>query len=169
MNYQRYYSIDVLNGPGTRCTLFVSGCEHACKGCYNQSTWSLSGGQPVDDNLIRTILNDLSDNRINRQGLSLTGGDPLHPQNCATILGLVKLVKDLVPEKDIWLWTGYQLHELSFEQRQILPYINVLIDGKFEQSLYDANLLFRGSSNQVIYTNPWDHFNQKIDVSSQIE
>lgn len=158
MNYHRYYPVDVVNGPGTRCTLFVSGCEHACRGCYNQSTWSVTGGKPVDERLIETILSDLSDRRIKRQGLSLTGGDPMHPNNCADILALVKLVKLTIPDKDIWLWTGYRLQDLSLEQRAILPYIDVLVDGKFELALYDANLRFRGSSNQVIYPEPWKHF-----------
>jgi len=89
MNYHQYHPIDVVNGPGTRCTLFVSGCEHNCKGCYNQSTWSLRSGHPYTQDLEDRIIADLNDTRIPKRGLSLSGGDPLHPQNVSAILHLV--------------------------------------------------------------------------------
>ncbi len=97
------------------------------------------------------ILADLSDRRIRRRGLSLSGGDPLHPDNILAITELVQRVKEACPDKDIWLWTGFQLAELDVAQRQLIDDVDVLIDGKFEQSLADPNLLWRGSSNQVIY------------------
>lgn len=151
MNYHQYYSVDVVNGPGTRCTLFVAGCIHQCRGCYNKSTWSLTSGKPFTQEMEDQIIADLQDSRINRQGLSLSGGDPLHPQNLSTILHLVKRVKAECPEKDIWVWTGYLLADLTPEQQEVVSYINVLIDGKFVQELYDPALLWRGSSNQVIH------------------
>ena len=86
MRYNQYYPIDVLNGPGTRCTLFVSGCEHQCRGCYNQSTWSLDSGVPFTQELSDQIIADLQDTKIKRRGLSLSGGDPLHPANLADVL-----------------------------------------------------------------------------------
>lgn len=151
MNYHQYYPVDVVNGPGTRCTLFVAGCIHQCRGCYNKSTWSLTSGKPFTQEMEDQIIADLQDSRIKRQGLSLSGGDPLHPQNLSTILHLVKRVKTECPEKDIWVWTGYLLADLTPEQQEVVSYINVLIDGKFEQELYDPALLWRGSSNQVIH------------------
>lgn len=151
MNYHQYYSVDVVNGPGTRCTLFVAGCIHQCRGCYNKSTWSLTSGKPFTQEMEDQIIADLQDSRIKRQGLSLSGGDPLHPQNLSTILHLVKRVKTECPEKDIWVWTGYLLADLTPEQQEVVSYINVLIDGKFVQELYDPALLWRGSSNQVIH------------------
>lgn len=151
MNYHQYYPVDVVNGPGTRCTLFVAGCIHQCRGCYNKSTWSLTSGKPFTQEMEDQIIEDLQDNRIKRQGLSLSGGDPLHPQNLSAILKLVKRVKTQCPEKDIWVWTGYLLADLTPEQQEVVSYINVLIDGKFEQELYDPALLWRGSSNQVIH------------------
>jgi anaerobic ribonucleoside-triphosphate reductase activating protein len=151
MNYHQYYPIDVVNGPGTRVTLFVSGCEHACKGCYNQSTWSLRSGHDFGQALEDQIIADLNDSRIYRRGLSLSGGDPMHPANVADVLRLVKRVKQECIGKDIWLWTGYLLADLSSEQEQLLPFIDVLIDGKFEQALADPSLEWRGSSNQVIH------------------
>lgn len=155
MNYHQYYPVDVLNGPGTRVTLFVAGCEHQCRGCYNQSTWRLDSGYHFDERMTNQIMMDLMDTRIRRQGLSLTGGDPLHPANCKDILTLVKSVKNKLPEKDIWLWTGYQLEMLKGLQVEIIKYIDVLVDGKFEKNLYDPSLVFRGSSNQKIYYEPY--------------
>ncbi|HDU8315130.1 TPA: anaerobic ribonucleoside-triphosphate reductase-activating protein [Proteus mirabilis] len=151
MNYHQYYPVDVVNGPGTRCTLFVAGCVHQCRGCYNKSTWSLTSGKPFTQEVVDQIIADLQDTRIKRQGLSLSGGDPLHPQNLSAILKLVKRVKTQCPEKDIWVWTGYLLADLTPEQQEVVSYINVLIDGKFVQELYDPALLWRGSSNQVIH------------------
>lgn len=151
MNFHQYYPIDVVNGPGTRCTLFVSGCEHQCRGCYNQSTWPLDSGKLFTQEDEDRILKDLADTNIVRQGLSLSGGDPLHPNNLAAILHLVKRVKLELPEKDIWLWTGYSLNQLNQHQQYALNFIDVLIDGKFIQSQYQAGLLWRGSSNQNIH------------------
>lgn len=151
MNYLQYYPVDIVNGEGTRCTLFVSGCEHACKGCYNQKSWSFSAGILFDKAMEDQIIRDLQDQRIKRQGLSLSGGDPLHPRNVPTLLALVKRVKRECPDKDIWLWTGYKLAELNDLQRQMLPYIDVLIDGKFIKEQADPSLIWRGSANQVIY------------------
>ncbi|SPY96566.1 anaerobic ribonucleotide reductase-activating protein [Proteus mirabilis] len=133
------------------CTLFVAGCVHQCRGCYNKSTWSLTSGKPFTQEVEDQIIADLQDTRIKRQGLSLSGGDPLHPQNLSAILKLVKRVKTQCPEKDIWVWTGYLLADLTPEQQEVVSYINVLIDGKFVQELYDPALLWRGSSNQVIH------------------
>ncbi|WOQ88264.1 anaerobic ribonucleoside-triphosphate reductase-activating protein [Vibrio cholerae] len=152
MNYHQYYPIDVVNGPGTRCTLFVSGCVHQCKGCYNQSTWSLSsGGHRYTQEMEDKIIADLKDTRIKRRGLSLSGGDPMHPANLSVVLQLVQRVKTECPDKDIWLWTGYTLAELDDSQQALLPYIDVLVDGKFIQEQADPGLEWRGSANQVIH------------------
>ncbi|MCL2892875.1 anaerobic ribonucleoside-triphosphate reductase-activating protein [Brenneria tiliae] len=151
MNYHQYYPVDVVNGPGTRCTLFVSGCVHQCPGCYNKSTWRLNSGQPFTAQLEDRIIADLQDSEIPRQGLTLSGGDPLHPQNVPDVLRLVKRVRAQCPGKDIWLWTGYVLAELTEEQRQVASLINVLVDGKFVEDLKDPALIWRGSSNQVIH------------------
>lgn len=151
MNYHKYYPVDVINGPGTRCSLFVSGCEHQCRGCYNQTTWPLNSGFPFGQDMENQIINDLNDTRIKRRGLSLSGGDPLHPANIESVLQLIKRVHAECDDKDIWVWTGYKLDELSELQQQVLPWIDVLIDGKFEQDLADPSLLWRGSSNQIVH------------------
>ncbi|RUT64521.1 anaerobic ribonucleotide reductase-activating protein (plasmid) [Morganella morganii] len=152
MNYHQYYPVDVVNGPGTRCTLFVSGCVHQCRGCYNQSTWRTDSGVPYTRELEDTIIADLCDTRVKRQGITLSGGDPLHPLNVPVILALVRRIRrECPPEKDIWMWTGYKLDELNDAQREVIEHINVLVDGKFVQDLHDPMLIWRGSSNQVIH------------------
>ncbi|MCW2486356.1 anaerobic ribonucleoside-triphosphate reductase-activating protein [Candidatus Symbiopectobacterium sp. NZEC127] len=151
MNYHQYYPVDVVNGPGTRCTLFVSGCVHQCPGCYNKSTWRLNSGQPFTQALEDQIIADLQDTQIPRQGLTLSGGDPLHPQNVPDVLRLVERIRAECPGKDIWMWTGYLLAELTPEQQRVVALINVLVDGKFVQDLKDPALIWRGSSNQVIH------------------
>ncbi|AUG99245.1 anaerobic ribonucleoside-triphosphate reductase-activating protein [Prodigiosinella confusarubida] len=151
MNYHQYYPVDVVNGPGTRCTLFVAGCEHQCPGCYNKSTWRLNSGNPFTQEIQDRIIADLQDTVIPRQGISLSGGDPLHPQNVPAILQLVQRIRAECPGKDIWVWTGYVLAELTPEQRQVVDLINVLVDGKFVQDLKDPSLIWHGSSNQVIH------------------
>lgn len=151
MNYLQYYPVDVVNGEGTRCTLFVSGCTHRCRGCYNQKSWSFSAGSAFDETMAQQIIDDLNDTRIKRQGLTLSGGDPFHPHNIPTLLKLVKRVKTECSNKDIWAWTGYVLGDFTPLQRELLAYVDVLIDGKFEQDLYDPSLIWRGSSNQCVY------------------
>ncbi|WP_392343217.1 anaerobic ribonucleoside-triphosphate reductase-activating protein [uncultured Shewanella sp.] len=151
MHYSAYHSVDVINGEGTRCTLFVSGCEHGCKGCYNQSTWRVDAGHVFSQALEDQIIDDLTDTRIYRRGLSLSGGDPLHSANLEGVLKLVARVKQECPDKDIWLWTGYQLAELTPQQQAVVNVVDVLIDGKYEQDKADPALLWRGSSNQQIH------------------
>lgn len=150
MNYQKYFDVDVVNGPGTRCTLFVSGCAHGCKGCYNQSTWSPNSGHAFTNEFADQIIADLNDTRIHRRGLSLSGGDPLYPGNCESVLALCQRVRAECPSKDIWLWTGYTLEDLTKPQRAIVDLVDVLIDGPFVQDLADRNLAHRGSSNQRV-------------------
>lgn len=151
MNYHKYYPVDVVNGEGTRCTLFVSGCEHQCRGCYNQSTWSVDSGVEFTRQLEEQIIADLQDTRIKRRGLSLSGGDPLHPKNISAVLRLVARVRKECPDKDIWMWTGYTLAQLNQQQKEVITFIDVLIDGKFEQDRADPSLIWRGSSNQIIH------------------
>ncbi|AJF40854.1 ribonucleotide reductase of class III (anaerobic), activating protein [Vibrio phage JSF12] len=153
MNYLKYLPIDVVNGKGTRCVLFVSGCSHGCKGCYNQSSWNPSSGFPFTKELEDKIISDLLDTKVPRKGITLSGGDPLHKRNFASVLRLCKRIKSECPTKDIWLYTGYTFEEvLDSNFREILDYVDVLVDGRYEESLRDPSLAFRGSSNQrIIY------------------
>ena len=151
MNYHKYYPIDVMNGLGTRCSLFVSGCVHQCKGCYNQSTWRLDSGHLFTQEMSDRIIADLQDIKVPRRGLTLSGGDPLHPANLKEILALVTRIRNECPTKDIWVWTGYTLSELTPDQQTVVSLIDTLIDGKFIKELADPSLVWRGSSNQNIY------------------
>ncbi|MDI9764913.1 anaerobic ribonucleoside-triphosphate reductase activating protein, partial [Morganella morganii] len=101
----------------------------------NKSTWRVNSGQPFTQAMEDQIINDLNDTRIKRQGISLSGGDPLHPQNVPDILKLVKRIRAECPDKDIWVWTGYKLDDLNAAQMQVVDLINVLVDGKFVQDL----------------------------------
>lgn len=149
MNYCKYIPIDVINGRGTRCTLFVAGCIHHCKGCYNQSTWNPNSGSLFTKVMEDQIINDLLSTRIPLKGLSLSGGDPLLPTNIPSILALVKRVKSET-KKDIWLWTGYSVEELKPDQLEVLKYVDVVVDGKYDESLSRPKVPFRGSTNQEI-------------------
>ncbi|WP_047392582.1 anaerobic ribonucleoside-triphosphate reductase activating protein [Chitinibacter sp. ZOR0017] len=141
MNYDRYYTYDMVNGPGLRVTLFVTGCVHACPGCHNESLWDRKAGKPFTAEVQEELLQACADH----DGLSLSGGDPLHPANRDAILALCQAFKARYPEKNIWLWTGYTLREV--EQLQNLKYIDTLIDGRYEAA-NTSRLPWRGSSNQ---------------------
>ena len=150
MNYADIKYCDVANGEGVRVSLFVSGCTHHCKECFNKEAWDFHYGNPFTQKEIDRILEYLKPNYI--AGLSLLGGEPMEPVNQEGILPLLRVVKQTYPEKNIWCYTGYTYEELLEDpvRRPILSYINVLVDGRFEQSLYSPKLEFRGSSNQRI-------------------
>lgn len=148
LHYQAYHPVDVVNGPGTRCTLFVSGCEHRCVGCYNAKTWRTDSGHRFTRDIEEHIIRDLNDSRIPKAGLSLSGGDPLHHVNVPRIKKLVDRVRALCPDKTIWCWTGYRIEELNASQRNIVECCDMLIDGRFVASLVDKSLPWRGSRNQ---------------------
>lgn len=157
MHYSAYYPSDMVNGPGIRAVLFTSGCLHGCVGCYNKTTWNPRTGKVFDIIAEDKIIRDLNDTRVNRQGLTLSGGDPLHQANLSSIYSLVRRVRRECPGKDIWLWTGYTIEQLlEGEQpgddlrRAIIKHVDVVVDGKFVQELHDPSLKFRGSSNQKI-------------------
>lgn len=157
MNYHQYYPTDVLNGEGVRCVLFLSGCNHGCHGCYNESTWNPNSGFPVTKELEDQIIADLQDERINRQGITLTGGDPLHERNLEAVINLILRIRIECPGKDIWLWTGYTLEELELDYSSVgllrwiaTRKVDVLVDGKFVQALHHPMLKWRGSENQKV-------------------
>ncbi len=151
MNYHKYYPVDVVNGEGTRVSLFVSGCEHNCKGCYNKSTLNPNSGLLFTKEVEDLVIKDLNDDRIKKRGLSLSGGDPLLPSNIPCVYRLLRRVKMECPDKDVWLWTGYSLESLTKEQMRVVSMVDVLIDGKFIQELRDPSLKWRGSSNQRVH------------------
>lgn len=156
MNYGEIKSFDIANGEGVRVSLFVSGCTHHCKNCFNAETWDFNFGQPFTKETEDKLIEYLSFEYID--GLSLLGGEPFEPSNQEALLPFLKRVKSELPTKTIWCYTGYLFdEELLSESRarcehtdEMLSMIDVLVDGEFKQDLYDISLSFRGSSNQRI-------------------
>ena len=156
MNYVDIKKTDISNGTGVRVSLFVSGCSHRCKNCFNRETWDFNYGQKFTDVEKDKILNELSKSYVT--GLSLLGGEPLEYPNQVGLLPLVKEAKEKYPNKNIWCYTGFTfdtdvINRMSKnweETRQLLKYIDVMVDGKFVDELKDITLKFRGSSNQRI-------------------
>ncbi|MDF2485583.1 MAG: anaerobic ribonucleoside-triphosphate reductase activating protein [Herbinix sp.] len=156
MNYGTIKKTDISNGSGVRVSLFVSGCTHHCKGCFNPETWNFNYGKLFTEETEAEILVALAQSYIN--GLSILGGEPMEPSNQRVLLPFVKKVRELYPEKDIWCYTGYDFEqELLQDSRarcestqELLDYLDVLVDGEFVEELKDISLQFRGSSNQRI-------------------
>lgn len=139
---------DMINGKGICVSVFVQGCPHHCKGCFNPETWDFNGGRAVDDEQkeIDNILNLINQNNIQRN-LSILGGEPLHENNINFVKKLLKQAKEKYPKIQTFVWTGYELEELNKED---LQNIDILIDGKYIEELRDITLDLRGSSNQRI-------------------
>ena len=150
---------DVNNGLGCRVTLWVSGCSHHCKGCQNKETWDKKSGRVFSKEDKDKLFEILSKPYI--KGLTLSGGDPL--DSFDELLELVEEIRDTFGStKDIWLYTGYTLDQIkNSEKKEILPYINYLVDGPFELDKRDITLKFRGSTNQII----WENRNGKFEKS----
>lgn len=153
MNYADIKKVDVANGPGVRVSLFVSGCTHHCKECFNPETWDFSFGSPFGEEQIQQILKLLDRSYI--RGLSLLGGEPFEPQNQKAVLELVRRVRAQLPQKDIWCYSGYLFEELAKgnvgeHSRELLEQLDVLVDGPFVLEQKDLGLQFRGSANQRI-------------------
>ena len=154
MNYAAIKKTDVANGPGVRVSLFVSGCTHYCKGCFNSEAWDFAYGQPFTEDTIREILDALAPSYI--RGFSVLGGEPLEPANRDTVWKLLQKVKETYPEKTIWLYSGYEYEKdlLCWEAEKdaatigILSLIDVLVDGEFVEEKKNLRLSFRGSENQ---------------------
>ena len=158
MYYSKINKTDIANGDGVRVSLFVSGCRHHCKGCFNKETWNFKYGKPFTEETVNEIIKSLEPDYI--QGLSILGGEPFEPDNQPYINDLLKKVTTTYPNKDIWVWTGCLLEELDGMidsdyytdiTCDILSYIDYLIDGKFIEDLKDITLKYRGSTNQRVW------------------
>ena len=152
MNYANIYRADIANGIGFRVSLFVSGCARNCKGCFNKEAQDPTFGKPFDDKAKQKIFNELEHGWC--RGLSLLGGEPLSKlsDNRKTVIAFAKEVKDKFPNKDIAIWSGYTLEEIQADDtmKDILKYVDVLVDGPFIEEQKDLSIPFRGSMNQRI-------------------
>ena len=150
MNYMDIKTSDINNGEGLRVSLWVSGCEHKCKGCHNPHTWSRNNGKPFTEDTYEYLLYSLITGL--ERGLTIIGGEPLTDYNYPEVLDLVKKLKVDIPDLNIWVYTGYYYDELIEQDKtDIFDYIDVLVDGRFEEELKDPDLKWRGSSNQNIW------------------
>ena len=160
MRYASIRKMDTSNGNGVHTSIFVQGCYHRCKGCWNESTWDFNGGKEFTEELLNKFIECSNADYIT--GVSILGGEPFQ-QNPSEILGLLKTLKDRVGEP-IWLWTGYTFESIPEEYKECLDYIDVLIDGKYIEELRDLNLLYRGSKNQNVLRKNEDGIWEKINV-----
>ena len=160
MNYATIKNCDIANGPGVRVSLFVSGCTHHCKGCFNEVAWDFHYGQPFTQKTIDAILEMLRPAYI--KGLTLLGGEPFEPQNQPALVDLLRQVRASYPEKSIWAFSGYLFDKdiapgrLGDPEvtRELLGYVDVLVDGRFVEEKKNLSLRFRGSSNQRLINVP---------------
>ncbi len=162
MNYEKIDKCSVSNGSGVRAVLWISGCGIHCRNCHNQQTWDFDSGIPFTEETMQELLYDLSKPYI--KGCTLSGGHPLDPHNASEVLKIVKRVKMVFPNKDIWIYSGYEWENIIKDEtlREIMKYTDILVDGPYIDDLRDISLPFRGSSNQRIIDV------QKSLVSNQI-
>lgn len=160
MNYAAIKDCDIANGLGVRITLFVSGCNHHCKGCFNQEAWDFDYGQPFTQETIDTIIRMMKPGYI--KGLTLLGGEPFDPRNQGAVVELLRQVKMVYPQKTVWAFSGYLFDRDILSgtlgdwnvTREYLSYLDVLVDGPFVEAKKDLMLRFRGSSNQRLIDVP---------------
>lgn len=152
MNYSAIKKCDIANGTGVRVVLFVSGCDHHCKGCHNKITWDSDSGLQFDNDAKQEIFNELDKEYIS--GITFSGGDPLYPGNVLEVYEFIMIIKNKYPNKNIWLYTGYTLEQLVLKDNifinGILNNIDVLVDGQFIEELKDIKYKWAGSTNQRV-------------------
>lgn len=149
MRYNKIRKMDISNGPGVRVSLFVQGCTFNCKGCFNPDTHDFKGGKEFTTEEVETIINLANKSQI--KGLSILGGEPLHPNNVESVTMLAEYFKYKYPEKTIWLWSGYKFEDiLKREDHKIFEFIDIMVDGQFEEDKKNIKLKYCGSENQRV-------------------
>lgn len=159
MNYATIKNCDIANGPGVRVSLFVSGCTHRCKGCFNEVAWDFNYGKPFTQQTQAYLLDLLRPDYV--RGLTLLGGEPFEPQNQEAVVELLRQIKQQMPHKSIWAFSGYRFEEICSGKlgdwkitEEYLKYLDVLVDGPFVESRKNLSLRFRGSDNQRLIDVP---------------
>lgn len=146
MRYNTIRQLDIANGPGCRVSLFVQGCSFNCPGCFNTVAKDFNGGTEFTEQTMQLLLELAEPSHVS--GLSILGGEPLHPQNRRDVLDLVKKFKTVYPDKTVWLWTGFLWEDVA--EDLLGSGVDVLVDGQFKEELKDLRLKYRGSSNQRV-------------------
>lgn len=147
MRYNKIRKMDISNGPGVRVSIFFQGCAFHCKNCFNPDTWDFNGGKEFGEEQINEIIELASADHIT--GLSILGGEPMHPKNIEATTKLAKRFKEVYPNKTIWSWSGFLFDEY-IKDKEVVNYIDVIVDGQFVDELRNPNLKWRGSSNQRV-------------------
>ena len=147
MRYHKIRKMDISNGPGVRVSIFMQGCSFHCKGCFNPETHDINGGKEFDEDTITKVL-ELCDKEY-VVGLSILGGEPMHPNNIEATTRLAKAFKEKYPNKTIWVWSGF-LFDRDLKDKEVLNYIDVLVDGQYVEELSSPLLKWKGSSNQRV-------------------
>ena len=147
MRYNKIRKMDIADGPGVRVSVFFQGCAFHCKNCFNPETWDFKAGKEFTDETIEEILKLCENDFIT--GLSLLGGEPMHPTNIEGSTKLARMFKERFPEKTIWSWTGFLFDEY-LKDKEIVNYLDVVVDGQFKDELRNPNLKWKGSANQRV-------------------
>lgn len=147
MRYSKIRKMDISNGPGVRVSVFMQGCTFNCKNCFNPETHDFKGGKEFTDEIIDKIIELCGKDYV--VGLSILGGEPMHPKNIEGTTKLAKAFKEKYPNKTIWSWTGF-LFDRDLKDKEVLKYIDVLVDGQYKDELHDFRLKWCGSSNQRV-------------------
>ena len=164
-NYAKIKTFDIANGTGVRTSIFFSGCEHYCENCFNKELWDFNVGEPFNRQVYELKIKPTINDYIS--GISLLGGEPLHPNNLSATYDLIKWFKEDFPDKNIWLYTGYTLNGILYPvvtddlnperdkilelRKNVVSICDVIVDGKYVDELRDLTLRFRGSINQGIW------------------
>ena len=147
MKYNLIRKMDIANGPGVRVSIFMQGCPFHCKGCFNPETWDFEKGKEFNDKVVDHVIDIANHDYIT--GLSILGGEPMHPSNIDGTLVLAKKFKEKYPEKNIWVWTGF-LFDKDLKNKSGIENIDVIVDGQFVEKLHNPKLKWRGSENQRV-------------------
>ncbi len=151
MRYNKVRKMDISNGPGVRVSIFMQGCTFHCKNCFNPETHDFMGGEEFTDETIQEVLKLCENEHV--EGLSILGGEPMHPINIEGTTRLAKAFKEKFPNKNIWAWSGF-LFDRDLQGKEVLNYLDVLVDGQYVDELHDPRLKYCGSSNQRVIKVP---------------
>ena len=147
MRYNKIRKMDIADGPGVRVSIFMQGCTFNCKNCFNHDTHDFNGGKEFTDETINRVLELCDKDHI--EGLSILGGEPMHPKNIEGTTKLAKAFKERFPEKNVWAWSGF-LFDRDLKDKEVLNYLDTLVDGQYVDELRDPTLKWKGSSNQRV-------------------